>query len=47
LFGATSRLVRVRSDHATVDLCTCTGELVERRETDDLSVIEQLLARES
>jgi hypothetical protein len=42
LFGGTWRTVRVGEGQATVELCTCTGEAVERRETSDPSVIARL-----
>jgi hypothetical protein len=34
-FGATWRLVEISDQHAVVDLCQCTGELVERRDSSD------------
>jgi hypothetical protein len=42
LFGAHWRLVEVSTDRAVVDLCACTGELVERVECCDVVVIEYL-----
>jgi hypothetical protein len=42
LFGGTWRTVRVGEGEATVELCTCTDEAVERRETSDPSVIARL-----
>jgi len=42
LFGATWRVVDLSPDHATVDLCTCTGETVERRESQDPAVLAYL-----
>ena len=44
LFGATSRVVEITRDRAVVDLCTCTGELVQQRESDDPELIEHLRA---
>jgi hypothetical protein len=41
-FGAHWRLVAASSDRAVVDLCACTGELVERVECGDAAVIEYL-----
>ncbi len=41
-FGATWRPVEIDTGHAIIDLCQCTGELVERRETTDPVVIEYL-----
>jgi hypothetical protein len=42
LFGATWRVVEISAQHATVDLCACTGETVERREAYDPAVIAYL-----
>lgn len=42
LFGAIWRIAEISGRHAIVDLCTCTGELVERRESNDATVIEYL-----
>jgi hypothetical protein len=39
-FGANLADCRVSSDSAVVDLCACTGELVERVECGDARVIE-------
>jgi hypothetical protein len=39
LFGARWSAVRVGDDRAVVDLCTCSGELVERRESEDPEVV--------
>ncbi len=44
LFGAGWRIAELSDHHAIVDLCTCTGELVERRESHDAGVIEYLRA---
>lgn len=41
-FGATWRLVDLSDRGATVDLCQCTGELVERRASTDPIVLEYL-----
>lgn len=38
-FGAQWRAVGVSDELAVVDMCQCTGELVERRESDDPAVI--------
>jgi hypothetical protein len=35
LNGAVWRPVEVRSDHAVVDLCSCSGELMDRVEGTD------------
>lgn len=37
--GAMWRAVHVSEGHAVVDLCTCTGELMERVESDDPELI--------
>ena len=37
--GAVWRAVELSEDRAVVDLCACTGELMERVETDDPEVI--------
>jgi hypothetical protein len=39
LSGAHWRVVGISSEHAVVDLCACTGEVVERRQSDDPAVI--------
>jgi hypothetical protein len=39
LFGAQWRIVELSSERAVVDLCTCTGQPVERLESDDAAVI--------
>jgi hypothetical protein len=41
-FGASWRPVEIAEDSAVVDLCQCTGELVERRCTTDPEVIAYL-----
>ena len=41
-FGATWRVVDISRDRAVVDLCTCTGEPMERLESDDPGVIAYL-----
>ena len=42
LSGAGWRLVDLSDEHAVVDLCACTGEVVERRESDDPELIRHL-----
>lgn len=42
VFGATWRLVEISDCRAVVDLCQCTGELVERRGASDPMVVEYL-----
>jgi len=39
LFGATWRVVELSDDHALLDMCACTGQLVERRESGDRALI--------
>jgi hypothetical protein len=41
-FGATWRTLEISDSHAVVDLCQCTGELVDRRETSDPGVLRYL-----
>lgn len=38
-FGAQWRIVELSRERAVVDLCTCTGELVERLESEDPAAI--------
>ncbi len=40
--GAYWRLVEISSRHAVVDLCACTGEPMERVESNDPTVIDYL-----
>jgi hypothetical protein len=40
--GANWRAVELTEARAVVDLCQCTGELVERRETADAATIAYL-----
>jgi hypothetical protein len=42
LSGAHWRVVDISSARAVVDLCTCSGERLERVETDDPEVIGYL-----
>jgi hypothetical protein len=42
LFGATWQIVDISDRHAVIDLCSCTGELVERRESADPAVVNYL-----
>ncbi len=46
LFGAGWRVVELSDERAVVDLCTCTGELVERRACDDPAVIQYLRGKD-
>jgi hypothetical protein len=43
--GAVWRPVEIHADRAIVDLCSCTGELMERVESPDPSFIEVVRAR--
>ena len=42
LSGAHWRVVEIANRHAVVDLCACTGEAVERLQSDDAGVIGYL-----
>ena len=42
LYGAQWRIMDLSGESAVVDLCTCTGELVERLESDDAALIRYL-----
>ena len=42
LFGARWRVVHLSDVHAEVELCTCAGEPLERRESNDPQVIGYL-----
>lgn len=44
-FGARWRALRIDEQRVVVDLCQCTGELVERRESADPEVIAYVRAR--
>ena len=46
LFGATWRIVELSRTRAVVDLCTCTGELVEQAASEDPGVIEYVRRHE-
>jgi hypothetical protein len=47
LFGAQWRIVDLSGEGAVVDLCSCTGELVERLESDDPALIRYLRSAQS
>lgn len=47
LFGAHWRVIELSPDRAVVDMCACTGELVERAESADAVLIEYLRAAPS
>jgi hypothetical protein len=40
LFGATWRVVELSDDRALLDMCACTGQLVERRTSEDRALID-------
>ena len=40
LFGAIWRVVELSDDRALLDMCACTGQLVERRASEDLALID-------
>lgn len=42
LFGAGQQIVEISDRAAVIDLCSCTGGPVERRESRDPAVIECL-----
>ena len=42
LFGARWRVVHLSDEHAVVELCTCAGEPLERRISNDPRVIDYL-----
>jgi hypothetical protein len=43
--GAVWRPVQIVANRAVVDLCSCTGELMERVESDDPGFVELVRAR--
>jgi hypothetical protein len=45
LNGATWRAVELTDDHAVIDLCSCTGERMDRVESDQPEVIEYVRER--
>jgi hypothetical protein len=47
LFGAQWRFVDLSGESAVVDLCSCTGEVVERLESDDAALIRYLRSAQS
>jgi hypothetical protein len=44
LFGATWRVVELSDRRAMLDMCACTGQLVERRTSDDRALIDYVRA---
>jgi hypothetical protein len=47
LFGATWRVVELSDDRALLDMCACTGELVERRASQDRTLIDYVRGGEA
>jgi hypothetical protein len=47
LFGAQWRIVDLSGERGVVDLCTCTGEIVERLQSDDPALIRYLRSAQS
>ena len=47
LFGAHWRVAELSDDRAVVDLCACTGEVVERHQSHDPSLIAYVRSHES
>jgi hypothetical protein len=47
LFGAQWRIVDLSGESAVVDLCSCTGEVVERLASDDPALIRYLRSAQS
>ncbi len=45
LFGATWRVVELSDDRALLEMCACTGQLVERRESEDHALINYVRAQ--
>lgn len=43
--GAVWRPVEIDAERAVVDLCSCSGELMERVESDDANFIEFVRSR--
>jgi hypothetical protein len=44
--GATWRVVRVSATDATIDLCACTGEVMERLTSTEPELLEFLAGRD-
>ena len=44
LFGATWRVVELSDERAVLDMCACTGQLVERRVSADRALIHYVRA---
>ena len=45
LNGATWRAVELVEDHTVIDLCSCTGERMDRVQSDQSEVIEYVRSR--
>lgn len=43
-FGASLRIIGRGEDRAVYEMCTCTGETVERHESEDPDVIAYLVS---
>jgi hypothetical protein len=46
LFGGTWRTLEHGGGHAVVELCACTSEAIDRRQTSDPAVLARLLSGE-
>jgi hypothetical protein len=44
--GAVYRVLELRDGHASVQLCSCTGEPVDRLESDDPLLIAYLMEKQ-
>ena len=47
LFGGHWRVIEISREHATVELCACTGEPLERLKTRDAETIRYLCGHTS
>lgn len=45
--GAHWRVLEISADSAIVEMCACTGEAMERAQTDDPAVIDYLRTADS
>ena len=43
--GAQWRVAALGDEHVSIDLCACTGEVVDRLDSDDPELIEHLRGR--
>jgi hypothetical protein len=46
-FGGDWRVLDARPDRVTLELCACTGETMERVESDDPELLAEAAAREA